>query len=476
MFSWRQKVRELEKQIELQNTVIENQEKQIKILNLQVNSQDKIIKNQEEQIKLLEQHVLHLENKLRKYTNENTPSSKKPEWEKKKSSDRINKEKKPTGKPKGSNGATREIPEIDEEKVVRLEEHEAYLGQPTDYIERIVGDIPPPNKIKWIRYWLAQYIDPTTHDIITATHPDCPEEGTFGPNLRALIVMLREKAKLSEKQTIELLNSLYGLDIAPGTIEAELNRTANILKHDYGAIAEAINNSKIKHSDETGQSLNGNNWCIFCFSTKELTYFFSEENKNSEQVKTRLEDDMNKVLICDGHSIYSWWYAKQRCWGHATRKDKWLINEKETEERKLLHEAISGTFNKCKNILDKSPPGVHQLWSVLYLRNRLKNIIKYKWKDEKCQKVANYMKNGFNNWFTFMFVKGVEPTNNLNERDLRKHVMKRKNSGAFRSVKGLENHCILLSVIETWRKMGKSVYETLIMKIKMANSTVKWAA
>ena len=58
------------------------------------------------------------------------------------------------------------------------------------------------------------------------------------------------------------------------------------------------------------------------------------------------------------------------------------------------------------------------------------------------------MKNGWDSWFTFMFVLDVEPTNNLNENDIRKHVMKRKISGTFRSEEGLGNHCIILSLFD----------------------------
>ena len=54
--------------------------------------------------------------------------------------------------------------------------------------------------------------------------------------------------------------------------------------------------------------------------------------------------------------------------------------------------------------------------------------------------------------------------------------MKRKVSGAFRSERGLKNHCIILSVIETWRKKGMNVYETLIERMKLNNSEIKWAA
>ena len=82
--------------------------------------------------------------------------------------------------------------------------------------------------------------------------------------------------------------------------------------------------------------------------------------------------------------------------------------------------------------------------------------LNYRWKDEKGQKVAQYMKNGWDCWLTFMLAPGVEPTNNLNECDVRKHVMKRKISGAFRSIEGLRAPCALLSALETWRKNSRN--------------------
>jgi len=411
---------------------------------------------------------------LRKYINENTPSSQKPNYDKDEDKKKSNNPKKPKGKPPGSNGGTRPTPKIDEEEIVRLEEDEAYLGQPIDYVEHIVGDIAPISPVKWTRFLLARYKDPSTHDIIIATHPNCPSEGMFGPNLRGLIALLRERARLSEGQTIEFLETLYDIQVAPATIEAELRRTADTLKPQYDSLGKIINESKVKHSDETGQSVNGDNWCLYCFSTKQHTYFFAEEKKRAEYIKKRLDGDWQKVLTCDGHSIYTWYYSKQRCWGHGTRKDRWLYEEKKTKERILLHKGITGTFKIAKDIWKKAGAGVHQLWNVLLLKNRLKKIIKYPWLEEKCQKVANYMKNGWDSWFTFMFVEDVEPTNNINENDIRKHVMKRKVSGTFRSKEGLRNHCIILSLFETWRKSGKNVYHTLIDILKLQNSAISW--
>ena len=91
MLSWRQRLR---------NAQLEN------------SSKDALISKQDEEIKLLKQHVLHLENKLRKYINENTPSSMVPVYLKPvmKSPNRLPVGTNPRVKPKGGKGGTRKIP------------------------------------------------------------------------------------------------------------------------------------------------------------------------------------------------------------------------------------------------------------------------------------------------------------------------------------------------------------------------------
>jgi len=50
----------------------------------------------------------------------------------------------------------------------------------------------------------------------------------FGPNLRALIALLRERARLSEEQAIEFLEALHGISTSQPTIEAELKRALDL--------------------------------------------------------------------------------------------------------------------------------------------------------------------------------------------------------------------------------------------------------
>ena len=57
--------------------------------------------------------------------------------------------------------------------------------------------------------------------------------------------------------------------------------------------------------------------------------------------------------------------------------------------------------------------------------------------------------------FTFLRIKGVEPTNNQSERSLRRMAIMRKISFGTRSEAGSQSHAVLTSLLETARRQGK---------------------
>ena len=63
--------------------------------------------------------------------------------------------------------------------------------------------------------------------------------------------------------------------------------------------------------------------------------------------------------------------------------------------------------------------------------------------------------------FVFLHISGVPYDNNASERALRNSVIHRKVSGGFRSDAGAEAHAVVSSVVDTARKRGEDVFETL---------------
>ena len=77
--------------------------------------------------------------------------------------------------------------------------------------------------------------------------------------------------------------------------------------------------------------------------------------------------------------------------------------------------------------------------------------------------------------FTFLRVKGVEPTNNLSERSVRFLVIMRKICFGTRSDDGSESHGVLPSLLQTARRQGKDVIKFLVTLLTQPAAAAKAA-
>jgi hypothetical protein len=77
--------------------------------------------------------------------------------------------------------------------------------------------------------------------------------------------------------------------------------------------------------------------------------------------------------------------------------------------------------------------------------------------------------------FTFLRVKGVEPTNNISERSLRFLVIMRKICFGTRSAAGSESHSVLPSLLQTARRQGTDVIKFLVTLLTEPKAAAKAA-
>lgn len=75
--------------------------------------------------------------------------------------------------------------------------------------------------------------------------------------------------------------------------------------------------------------------------------------------------------------------------------------------------------------------------------------------------LINRLRRYKDNHLLFATRADVPFTNNMSERDLRKCKNRQKSSGGFRTAKGKEIYCKILSIIETCRRKGKSFIEQI---------------
>jgi hypothetical protein len=85
------------------------------------------------------------------------------------------------------------------------------------------------------------------------------------------------------------------------------------------------------------------------------------------------------------------------------------------------------------------------------------------------------MRKDFDKLFTFLRIKGVEPTNNHAERSLRSMVIMRKICFGTRSQAGSQSHSVLPSLLETARRQGKDRIQFLVTLLTQPNDAARKA-
>ena len=198
-----------------------------------------------------------------------------------------------TGKPRGGqlghHGTARMNPvHIDVEKEVYLThcpQCTSPLTQTQATYERIVVDIPVPTTITTQyhiqRQWCAQcHIE--VCGLPTGTIPGI----RFGLNYVSWLVIQKYRMRTPLAKIVELSATLYQLPITAGGIQHILGQLKQRLGKNYTTILKNIRKAPVKHADETGWRIAGQNgWC-WLFATPQATYYTIEETRGKGGLST----------------------------------------------------------------------------------------------------------------------------------------------------------------------------------------------
>lgn len=392
-----------------------------------------------------------LEKELRKYKNENTPSSAnknlKPDTQglqKKTGSKR--------GAPKGHKGTTRTQSPTSTE-VVDCDECPNCQGHDLEdkqVFNRLVEDIPEP-------------VIPTTKHVeihmkkcsscgFTFIPPQntTPLKGKFGINLMVLVIFLKFLLRGVLRKTTQFLNAGFMFKITPASVNAIIHRVAQAANNEYEALKLKIRNADTVYVDETSFSVLGKNqWC-WVFRTKNDILLVIRPSRGNNVLEEILGKEYSGTVICDCWRAYNYLEnAKlQRCWSHLLRKSQDLCD---FVAGKHFHEKLQALFKEVKEFNSKTTTQKQREKKYDELTNKLEKTMTYYSQYEEFEGVAKYIGFNLKNWFTCVLVENVEPTNNYAEQAIRETVMVRKIIGAFRSEQGKESYETLASLIASWQ-------------------------
>lgn len=334
----------------------------------------------------------------------------------------------------------------------------AILGIPIKTKRTLEEEIPKPQSIKVTEHLVNHYVCPRCSRKVIAKN-NVPR-GIFGKNIQTHIALSKFEDRLPLRKVKNSLMRNHNLEITDAGIYKITKQVARKLGKQYYEIIKKIRSAKILHIDETGYKLNGKKWWLWTFCGESEILFVIRDSRGEKVIEEILGKDFNGIIVSDGWIVYSK-FAKilQRCWAHLLRE----CDELESKYKKFGkgNEEIHDLFYEICEIREGPPPEDKRLKLQLEMKKRLKFISEKMSFDPRFKTLATKILNGLDAWFTCVVFTDVEPTNNYAEQSLRELIVQRKIMGGLRSVDGAIVMERITTMLASWKRQGKPLFETM---------------
>lgn len=331
----------------------------------------------------------------------------------------------------------------------------------------------PPTVAEVTEYVLQPCRCPGCGTVARPALPQGVPAGVVGPRLQAMMALLSGRFRLSRREVSEALVSLYGPKalLSLGTVATMEKLTSEALAASYEEALEAVRCSPVVNADETGWTETRKRAWLWCAVTDTLKIFRIDPNR-SRAAFERFLGTFAGILGTDRWSAYRALTPEQRqlCWAHLLR-NFFGIEERGGEGARLGTEglkAVDAIMHLWYRLKDGeiTRRGFQRLLTPI--RERFKRLLTRGLKnpDKKARALCRDVLKWETSLWTFAKIPGVDPTNNIAERALRKAVLWRKGSYGSASPAGSRFVERMLTVSETLRAQGRSILDFLEASIR----------
>lgn len=326
----------------------------------------------------------------------------------------------------------------------------------------------------------------TDHTRHRVTCPDCATTTTarlgdgvptscFGPNLRALVVLLSGRYRISRREMADLCQSAWGLSVSVGSIANILARASRALAVPYEEVADAVKSCSVAYMDETGWRQKGKAIYLWILSTT-LCVLFRIDRRTKKVAQEMLGEEYGGVLVTDRYNAYRWVGdgRHQVCWAHLVRDFEGLID-------------LGGAAKRIGRALRRVAKDLFSVWHAYKdgrirfetMQRRMTNVEVRagevlergtRCRDPAARRLCDSLSKIEPSLFVFARIEGVEPTNNTGERGIRPAVQWRKICFGTQSTDGSRFVERILTVVATCRIQNRSLLPYLRQVLVAADS------
>ena len=158
----------------------------------------------------------------------------------------------------------------------------------------------------------------------TATRAELPADvpaGAFGPRMEAAVATLAIRNRVSRRDTVELVEELFGTGLASGTVDAILARAGEALAEPYEDLLARIRTAPALNVDETGWRLRGRKRTLWGAVTPKAAVFRIAPDRHEREAAALLGEGFEGIVGSDRWWAYRGFDPKRRqaCWSHLIR-------------------------------------------------------------------------------------------------------------------------------------------------------------
>jgi transposase len=431
-------------------------------------------------VSALHQRLIKLEEQLQLNSDNSSqpPASDKPRHQREK------KGKLPSGKKRGGQPGHRgqsrpPVPPeaVSEFRVYKPEQcrhcGEALSGEDPEPYRWQVTDLPPIEPV---------VIEHQVHRLRCAccgqtTRGQLPPEvacSQFGPGVAAVVGLLIGQERLSKRQVKRVLRTLFGVEIAVGSVVARQQEISDSLADAYQMVQAYVHQAPHRHIDETPWRESWQRAWLWSVATPVATLFRVAARRDAVVAQQLLGASTDNISTSDRFTAYNWLDDErhQTCWAHLLRMwRRFQLRDGpsaqvggmlEIHTDYLLHrwrELQRGHLSR-EDFLVEVPQHQRAIHHWLEIGARLD----HKTTAGTCRRLLRHQ----SMLWTFTRYPNVDPTNNAVERALRHGVIWRKLCYGTASERGSRFVERLLTVIATARQQDHEVLTFLSASLQAA--------
>jgi transposase len=293
---------------------------------------------------------------------------------------------------------------------------------------------------------------------------------TFGPRLAATLGYLSGSQHLTQRGLEETSETLFEVPVSLGSVNTLQEELSQALQPPHQEIAQVVRQAEVKNVDETGWKEAGQRRWLWTAVTASAVYLLVQVGRGAKALRGLLGETIRGVVVSDRWTAYQILGLSQRqiCWAHLKRDFQAMVDRGGESAR--VGEALlcfsQDVFTWWYRVRDGTPQPLSRATFQKYvseLRPHFRATLEEGARcgcaktEGMCREILKVEKA----LWTFVRLKGIEPTNNAAERALRPAVLRRKRSFGNHSEAGCQYVSRLLSVVQTLRLQGRSVLNYL---------------